>query len=455
MKAIKRIFSLIISIITITSPFIVSGQTPSSSSKKILIYKINILDEIEPGIARQVSKGISIAKQKHADVIFFHINTYGGLLNDADSIRTNILNCPVKTIAFIDNNAASAGALISIACTKIYMRTGGNIGAATVVNEKAEALPDKYQSYMRGLMRSTAEARGRNPKIAEAMVDPKIYIEGINDSGKVLTFTTAEAMKNNYCDGIASSEKEVFQKEGITNYIIDSYQTTWVDKLIGFLVHPAISGILILIMLGGLYFEMQHPGIGIPVILAIIAAILYFAPLYLEGFAANWEIILSIVGFLLIGIEIFVMPGSIVVGSMGVIALVMGLTFSLLKNDGFDFSHVRMEDSLTALSIVLVAMAGALGLFIAGSKFVKKSSAFQKMVLHTSMSSDAGFVSTHAMNASIGDLGLTVTLLRPSGKVKINDHVYPATSDSGYIDEGEEIEVIRKQSSMLVVKKVI
>jgi membrane-bound serine protease (ClpP class) len=451
----RRIFTFFWLLTTLIFPAIVSGQQNSAHTLHTSVYKIDILSEIEPGIARQVSKGIAIAKSRHSDVVLFHINTYGGLLNDADSMRTAILNCPIKTIAFIDNNAASAGALISIACNRIYIRTGGSIGAATVVNDKAEALPDKYQSYMRSLMRSTAEARGRNPIIAEAMVDPRIAIPGINDSGKVLTFTATEALKNGYCNGIASNEKEVLQSEGITNYSVTAYEATWVDKIIGFLVHPAISGVLILVMLGGLYFEMQHPGIGIPVILAIIAAILYFAPLYLDGFAANWEIILSISGFLLIALEIFLMPGSIIVGATGVVALVTGLTFSLLSNDGFDFSHVRLEDSLTALSIVLLAMAGALALFLVGSKYAKKSTAFKKMILHTSMPSGDGFVSSVEMQVAVGEPGLTATLLRPSGKVTINGQAYPATSESGYIEAGENVEVLRIQSAMLVVRKLM
>ena len=128
-----------------------------------------------------------------AQYILIHMNTYGGMVNIADSIRTKILNSSIPVMVFIDNQAISAGSLISIACDSIYIRPGGSIGAATVVNQTGEAVPDKYQSFMRSTMRATAEAHGkdtiiegndtiirwhRDPKIAEAMVDPVLKVEG-------------------------------------------------------------------------------------------------------------------------------------------------------------------------------------------------------------------------------------------------------------------------------------
>ena len=207
------------------------------------------------------------------------MNTYGGTVLDADSMRTKVLNSRIPVYVFIDNNAASAGALISIACDSIYMREGANMGAATVVNETGMAMPDKYQSYMRSIMRSTAEAQGketvisgkdtvtkwrRDPKIAEAMVDPDIYIPGIIDTGKVLTMTPAEAMKYGFCEGVRKDVRDVIEKAGIKNYEIREYKTTGLDNIIGFLVNPIVSGILIMAIIGGIYFELQTPGLTLP-----------------------------------------------------------------------------------------------------------------------------------------------------------------------------------------------
>jgi membrane-bound serine protease (ClpP class) len=130
------------------------------------------------------------------------MDTYGGAVTDADEIRTRILESKIPVYVFINKDAASAGALISIACDSIYMAPGASIGAATVVNgTDGTAAPDKYQSYMRSMMRSTAEATGRNPQIAEAMVDEKLVIAGLSDAKSVITFSVSEAIQNGFCEG--------------------------------------------------------------------------------------------------------------------------------------------------------------------------------------------------------------------------------------------------------------
>ena len=172
------------------------------------VYVFDLKDEIGPSALRMVQKAFDEAADQRCDVILIRMNTYGGLLDKADSIRTRILHAPVPVLVFIDNNAASAGALIAISCNKIYMRKGSNIGAASVVNQSGELAPDKYQSYMRSMMRATAEARGRNPMIAEGMVDGKTVVPGINKEGQVITLTADEAVKHGFCEGISETTED-------------------------------------------------------------------------------------------------------------------------------------------------------------------------------------------------------------------------------------------------------
>ncbi|UCG28001.1 MAG: nodulation protein NfeD, partial [Bacteroidales bacterium] len=164
-------------------------QTEGNETEKTLVYKFEIREQIAAPVWRTTLKSFDEAHRLQADYLLIHMNTYGGLLDAADSIRTKIINSRIPVLVFIDNNAASAGALISIACDSIYMRPGSSIGAATVVNASGEVVPDKYQSFMRSTMRATAESHGkdtvisgtdttlvwhRDPRIAEAMVDPKV-----------------------------------------------------------------------------------------------------------------------------------------------------------------------------------------------------------------------------------------------------------------------------------------
>ncbi|MDR1332371.1 MAG: nodulation protein NfeD, partial [Tannerella sp.] len=231
------------------------------AADKPLVYKIDIKKEIDKTSQIYLNKGLAEAQALHASAVLIHLNTYGGLLEAADSMRTAILYSPVPVYVFIDNNAASAGALISIACKSIYMRKGASIGAATVVDQTGGALPDKYQSYMRSMMRATAEAHGRDtiingtdtvyrwmrdPQIAEAMVDDRIVIPNLIDSGKTLTFTTEEALAWRYCEGIAESPDEVITKYlQYDEYELKSYSPSWIDNLKGFLMNPVFQSLLI------------------------------------------------------------------------------------------------------------------------------------------------------------------------------------------------------------------
>lgn len=426
------------------------------SSKTTQIYYFQLFDEINPAAWRTTQKAIEEAKEMKADLILLHMNTYGGMLESADSIRTAILNCPIPVWVFIDNNAASAGALISIACDSIYMRRGASIGAATVVNQNAEALPDKYQSYMRSMMRATAEANGRNPDIAQAMVDPDVYIEGIIDSGKVLTFTTSEALANGYCEGQAETIEELFQNAHIVNYEIHKQEITAMDRVIGFLINPMISGLLIMIIIGGIYFEMQTPGIGFALFASVIAALLYFAPLYLEGLAEHWEILLFIGGLGLLALEVFVIPGFGVAGVGGIILVITGLTLSMVRNSGFSMPDGDYVPVLRSLAVVSMAIfLGLISSFWLGKRLITSSVFGRTMALTQENSSADGYIaSDSSLKNVIGKKGIAHTYMRPAGIIEIEGNQYDACTRFGFIEKGEAIQVVDFEGAQLIVKKI-
>ncbi|MGQ8337701.1 NfeD family protein [Sunxiuqinia sp. A32] len=447
------------------------AQNADTTSTKKLVYKLNIKENIAPAIWRQTNQAFAEADSLNADLLLIHMNTYGGTVLDADSIRTKIINSKIPVYVFIDNNAASAGALISIACDSIFMRKGGSIGAATVVNQTGQKMPDKYQSYMRSIMRATAESHGgdtiitaqdttfkwfRDPKIAEAMVDESVYIPGIIDTGKVLTFTPSEAVKYGFCEGIAEDVPEVLEQIGIKDYEITEYKPTGLEKIIGFLVNPFVSGILIMAILGGIYFEMQTPGIGFPLIIAIIAAFAYFAPLYLEGLAANWEILLFLVGLILIAVEIFVLPGFGVAGILGITLSFTGLFLSLLNNINFDFEGVHPDRIMTALMTVIVALFGGFTMSLIVSKYIftAESGAFKNLSLHSVQKIEEGFVGVDTSSKNlVGKEGIAYTVLRPSGKVKIEGKIYDAVAELGMIDKGDPVKVVKAEAAQVYVEK--
>lgn len=435
-----------------------------------LIYKIRIDSDINTTSRIFLSNGLAEADTLGADAILLHLNTYGGTLVDADSMRTAILYNKIPVYVFIDNNAASAGALISIACQKIYMRPGASIGAATVVEGMSgEQAPDKYQSYMRSLIRSTAEAQGqdtlvvrgdtiyrwhRDPLIAEAMVDDRIAIPGVIEEGKTLTLTAQEALKLGYCDGIANSVDEVIREHlGYSDYETTAYRPSFYDRLMGFLTNPAFQAILIMLIIGGIYFELQSPGIGFPSIAAITAAILYFTPLYLGGLLQHWELIVFIVGVILLFVELFVIPGFGIAGISGIILIGTGLVFALLENDWFSFDQVEIPDLSQALITVLGGMLLALLVIIYLSTRIGKKGMFRKIALDTDLETSESADKQHF--ALIGKTGTTMTELRPSGRILIDGEMYDAISNRAFIEKNRSVRVVKFENMQLYVEPKI
>lgn len=446
------------------------AQATTDSTKTNLVYTFKIFREIGSTSWIHTQEAFAEAEALGADVILLHMNTYGGQVVFADSIRTKILNSSIPVHVFIDNNAASAGALISIACDSIYMRPGANIGAATVVNQSGEKMPDKYQSYMRSTIRATAESHGkdtivtgkdttyvwrRDPHVAEAMVDESIYIPGIIDTGKILTFTTLEAIEHGFCEGQANTITEVIEKLEITDYEIKEFTPSFYDGLKGLLTSPILQGILILVIIGGIYFELQTPGVGFPLLAAAIAAVLYFSPLYIDGLAANWEIIIFIIGLALIGLEVFVIPGFGIAGVSGIILVVTGLTLSMLNNDFFDFEPVGFNKLLEALGIVLSGLFGSLlGIIYLSKKLLTSPTFGAKIALQTTEDASLGYISVEAALAGlVGQTGTAHTVLRPSGKIMLEGEIYDAVAETGYIDKDSEIKVTRFLHGQLYVTK--
>jgi membrane-bound serine protease (ClpP class) len=460
---------------TVTESGSMTTQRVSDSvpGRQILIYTFAIMDNIAAPTWRITQKAIDEAVSLKADVVILHLNTYGGEVSSADSIRTKLLNAPMPVYVFIDDNAASAGALIAIACDSIYMKPGGKIGAATVVNQTGEQVPDKYQSYMRATMRATAEAHGkdtiitgtdtlfrwhRNPAVAEAMVDPRLYVEGVSDSGQVLTFTASEAILHGYCEGTAASLEEVILKTGFKEYELRSYNPSAIDKVINLLINPIVHGILIMIIIGGIYFELQSPGIGFPLGAAILASLLYFAPLYLEGMAENWELILFIVGVILIMVEIFAIPGFGVAGVAGIIAVITGLTLSLVDNVVFEeptFTGEGLGILMKSLSLVLVSMLMGVIFSLWAARKLLTTRAFGNLSLKSEQRMEEGFIGVETEQKSlIGEVGVAHTVLRPSGRVMVHNKIYDAKSEYGFIAKGESVKVTRYETGQVYVVKV-
>lgn len=448
--------------------YLISSFDLLAQDDKPVIYRINIRENIGSNTWIYLQNGLHEATGKDATAVLLHMNTYGGGVLEADSMRTAILNAPLPVYVFIDNNAASAGALISIACDSIFMRNSGSIGAATVVEgESGERASDKHQSYMRGIMRATAESHGkvvtvqdgdtvtkwrRDPVIAEAMVDERVVVPGFADSTQILTLTATQAIELGYCDGIAESVHEVIVTYlGYSDYTLETYNPSFYDKIKGFLTNGVVQAFLIMFIIGGIYFELQSPGVGFPTAAAITAAILYFTPLYLTGYAQNWEVLLFVVGLIFIVFEIFVVPGFGVTGILGILFIFSALVLALIGNIRFNFEGLPAMEAFRALMVVLGGTGMGVALIIYLSSRIGKRGFLQFAALHADQE---GYISVPMEPVSlVGRTGVAATDLRPSGRVDVDGDLYDAISLKGFIAKGDKVEVKRYENFQLYVMR--
>ena len=435
----KKFFTLFSSIILCIGAFAADSLT--------VFYRIRLDQNIDPAARRLVTLGLEKAAAADADYILLDLNTYGGAVDAADSIRNAILRCDRPVISFVNMQAASAGALISIACDSIYMKTGSSIGAATVVDQAGNVMPDKYQSFMRGMMRSTAQATGRDPKIAESMVD----------TANVLSLTPSEAIEVGFCEGICEDEFEVARKvAGSDNFIIRNMEDdiSWLDRLIQFLLNPLLQSIFMMMIIGGIFVEIRTPGIGLPLVTAIVGALLYFAPAYLGDLVSYWEILLFVVGLVLIGVEIFVLPGFGVCGILGIIAVVLSLAFAMVDNaelfhwDG----SLNLQPILRPIGIVIISASAAIfgSVLLVRKLFATRS--FDHIALRQELKADEGFTGVASgLESFVGETVTVFTDLRPSGKVKTADgRIFEATLKfGGFAEKGTSLTVISAEQGRL------
>ena len=416
-----------------------------------VVYRIRLDSDIDKSAQRLVTLGLEKAEKAEADFVLIDIDTYGGAVDAADSIRSAILRYEKPVAAYVNMQAASAGALISIACDSIYMKTGSSIGAATVVDQTGNVMPDKYQSFMRGMMRSTAQANGRDPHIAESMTD----------TANVLSMTPSEAVEVGYCEGIYETIDEVAHAMvGDKDFVIKSMEDdmTWLDKLIQFLLNPLLQSIFMMMIIGGIFVEIRTPGIGLPLLTALIGALLYFAPGYLGHLVSYWEILLFVIGFVLIGIEIFVIPGFGVAGITGIIAVVVALAFAMVDN--VELFHwdgsLNLQPIIQPLGLVIISATAA----IFGSVWLVKklytTRSFDHIALRQEMKADEGFTGVvSGLESLVGESVVVFTDMRPSGKVQTNDgRILEATIKfGGFASKGETLKVLNAEQGRLYCEK--
>lgn len=370
-------------------------HTQPTNTAPSIVYVAPVKGVIDLGLAPFIQRVLDEAQKNQAVAVVLDINTFGGRVDAAVQIRDALLNSSVKTIAFVDKRAISAGALISLAADTIVMAPGGTIGAATPVQTGPSAtstLPtsEKTISYVRKEFRSTAESRKRPPLVAEAMVDPDVVIPDLSEKGKLLTLTTEEALKLKVANFQASSIDALLKELNISNVELRSLSPNWAEEVVRFLTHPVISSLLVSVAMLGIFLELRTPGFGIPGVIGLSSLSLFMWGHWLVQLAGWEELLLALIGIFLFALELFVIPGFGVVGILGLLALLGALVMSTL-GAGSHSGFILWAVARMGFSLVLAVVLSAIFL-----KFLPKLPIGRKLVLSTELDTTDGYSSAPA-----------------------------------------------------------
>ncbi|CAG9608112.1 NfeD family protein [Pseudoneobacillus rhizosphaerae] len=434
LKGLFLFFMLILTCFSWSLPF-------SYADSEKTVYIVPIEDTVEKGLNAFLKRAVSEAEEDNARAIIFEVNTPGGAVDAAAEIGKLLTTTNIKTVAFINNQALSAGAYISLNTDEIYMVPGATMGSAAIIDQAGNTAGKKAESYWFAAMQSAAKNSGRDPIYALAMADENVHLPELGaKKGSLLTLTADQALEVGYAEGIVKNQDELLKSLNLEDAQLIKVDESFAEKLARFITNPIVIPILLSIGSLGLVLELYSPGFGVPGFMGLSALLLFFYGHMVAGLAGYETIILFVIGILLLVAELF-LPGGLI-GILG-FAVIIGSFFLASEN------VIHMGISIL-IAIIISIVASIFMIKVLG----RKMSIFKKIILNDSTNTEQGYVSNVNRVDLLDKQGVTLTQLRPAGKIKIEDEIIDAVSEGAFIQKDQEVKVIKVEGSRIVVRGI-
>ncbi len=427
----------------VVAAVVLAAFTFSSAAAEGGVFVVPVKGDIDDGTYMFIKRALEEAEQGKAAALIIDIDTYGGLVDASNKIRDEILESSVKTIAFVNQKAWSAGALIAISCTELRMQSASSIGAA-----ETRPAEEKYISAYRQQFESTAEVRGKDPDIAGAMVDSDITVEGISEKGKILTLGAADAERIGFADGVHAGIEELIAAAGLEGLERIDIAMNNSERLGQFLTSPVASELLLVLGVVGLIVEAFMPGFGIFGGIGVVSFALFFYGRLITGMAGFEIVVLFVVGLALLIIELFI-PGFGVLGVSGLIGIFAS----------FVMSYPTAREALISVSIALAFAIATIIILVRTleKRGIKGNSLFGRLILTevTGRKVLPDKPSQKVLNGlSAGDVGTVYSTLRPVGTAYFGESKIDVMSDGEFIEPGAKVRIVRVEGAKVMVRKV-
>jgi membrane-bound serine protease (ClpP class) len=471
------------------SPGRSAAQNDSPDDRRGPVYLVDISGTIDLGLAPYLTRVLDEAEGAGAAAVVIEIDTPGGRLDAVLQMRDALLDSPLRTIAFVDSTAFSAGALVALASEEIHLTPRGVMGAATpVLGGTGEVADDKTVSAVRSTFEATAEQRGRDPRIAAAMVDTEVEVDGVSERGSLLTLTASQAAEVGYADGVAPTRAALLEELGLEDRELVGTSPSLAEQLVRLITNPIVASLLLLVGLLVLIGDLASGGVGAGAALGAGLLALFFWGHMLAGLAGWEDVALVVVGLVLIAVEVFVVPGIGVAGLLGLLALLGGAFLAMINRD-FDF--VTDADLVRAGVTVIVAFVGVIVGMVVVLTLLARGGSRGGLVLQARLGSGdpvterayGGWLrwfgstpgppsepstavgssppASAAASAPAGDTeatlvgatGTALSDLRPSGIAEIDGERVDVVTAGEYLRSGEPIEVVSDEGYRRMVRR--
>jgi len=450
----------------------IKAEEPVLSARAVSAVIIPIREEVSAPLTYLVRRGVKEAIRSDASILILDMETPGGRLDHTDEIIEMLNRFPGRKVTLVNRSAYSAGSFIALATTNIYMVPQSVIGAATPimvnpldgsVSGMPESVEAKMTSAVKAKVRAIAQRNGHNPDVAEAMIDrtKKLELDGhlINASGSILTLTDQEAAatygnppKPLLSAGTVADMDALLTLLAVPRASVLRITPTGMESLAFWI--GKIGPILLLVGILGVYLEFKTPGFGAPGIVGGLCLVVYFFGAYVAGLSGFEWLVVFFIGLALVIVEFFLLPGTIVPGIVGGLLMLTSLVMATVDRfPGMPVipSAAQLERPLTDVALALV---GSIVGVVVLARFLPSIPLYRGMVT-TGVSGEATIRKEGSEHAQLLGLeGVSVSVLRPGGKIRVGDRFLDAVSRGELVPPGRPVRIVGFSGRDCVVETI-
>ncbi len=483
MTALLKWMVVLFALIDFAGAAPVPVTTLSAPQRKVFVLPVR--DNIMPPLVYLIRRGVKEAMEAKADLLLLDMETNGGRVDTTREIIGILNEFKGETVTYVNKDAFSAGAFIAVATQKIYMAPESVIGAAAPIMVSpggggAESLPDTYEKKMtsavKAMVRTTAEKNGHNIAVVEAMIDKTrgLTVTNITDDatnqvviareGDILTLSNTEAErvygnppKKLLSSGTVADIDTLIQTLGYADAQRHDIKPTGMEKIGSWL--NMISPLLLIIGVAGIYIEFKTPGFGLAGIVGISAFALYFLGGYVAGMSGAEWVVVFVLGLALVIVELFIYPGTVIIGMAGATFMLVAIIMAMV--DLYPATTPSVLPAMPTLdkfqlpmqNLFWATVGGSLTLWLL-SVLLPKTPMYRAVVSMSASGMKTEAVFAEQKRTRQGQVGVTVSALRPGGKAQFGETILDVVSQGEMVSKGTQVRIIGASGNEPLVEVV-